>query len=68
MSELLTDNDIEAMRSFLCEMDDMDKREPEKLPAETWEQLQQGIIPAEYSDRIGKSDKGYYDVAWERWN
>ena len=72
MSELLTDNDIEAMRSFLCEMDDMDKREPEKLPAETWDaiwpQLQQGIIPAEYSDRIGKSDKGYYDVAWERWN
>ena len=36
MSELLTDNDIEAIRSFLCEMDDMDKREPEKLPAETW--------------------------------
>ena len=72
MSELLTDNDIEAMRSFLCEMDDMDKREPEKLPAETWgaiwPQLQQGIIPAEYSDRISKSDKGYYDVAWERWN
>ena len=72
MSELLTDNDIEAIRSFLCEMDDMDKREPEKLPAETWDaiwpQLQQGIIPAEYSDRIGKSDKGYYDVAWERWN
>ena len=68
MSELLTDNDIEAIRSFLCEMDDMDKREPEKLPAETWEQLQQGIIPAEYSDRIGKSDKGYYDIAWERWN
>ena len=72
MSELLTDNDIEAMRSFLCEMDDMDKREPEKLPAETWgviwPQLQQGIIPAEYSDRIGKSDKGYYDIAWERWN
>lgn len=66
MSELLTDNDIEAIRSFLCEMDDMDKREPEKLPAETWEQ--QGIIPAEYSDRISKSDKGYYDVAWERWN
>lgn len=72
MSELLTDNDIEAIRSFLCEMDDMDKREPEKLPAETWDaiwpQLQQGIIPAEYSDRISKSDKGYYDVAWERWN
>ena len=72
MSELLTDNDIEAIRSFLCEMDDMDKREPEKLPAETWDaiwpQLQQGIIPAEYSDRIGKSDKGYYDIAWERWN
>lgn len=66
MSELLTDNDIEAIHSFLCEMDDMDKREPEKLPAETWEQ--QGIIPAEYSDRISKSDKGYYDVAWERWN
>ena len=72
MSELLTENDIEAIRSFLCEMDDMDKREPEKLPAETWDaiwpQLQQGIIPAEYSDRIGKSDKGYYDIAWERWN
>ena len=72
MSELLTDNDIEAIRSFMCEMDDMDKREPEKLPAETWgaiwPQLQQGIIPAEYSDRIGKSDKGYYDIAWERWN
>lgn len=72
MSELLTDNDIEAIHSFLCEMDDMDKREPEKLPAETWDaiwpQLQQGIIPAEYSDRISKSDKGYYDVAWERWN
>ena len=72
MSELLTDNDIEAIRSFLCEMDDMDKREPEKLPAETWDaawpQLQQGIIPAEYSDRIGKGDKGYYDIAWERWN
>lgn len=72
MSELLTDNDIEAIRSFLCEMDDMDKREPEKLPAETWDaiwpQLQQGIIPAEYNDRISKSDKGYYDVAWERWN
>lgn len=68
MSELLTDNDIEAIHSFMCEMDDMDKREPEKLPAETWEQLQQGIIPAEYSDRISKSDKGYYDVAWERWN
>lgn len=72
MIELLTDNDIEAIRSFLCEMDDMDKREPEKLPAETWDaiwpQLQQGIIPAEYSDRIGKSDKGYYDIAWERWN
>lgn len=72
MSELLIDNDIEALRSFLCEMDDMDKREPEKLPAETWDaiwpQLQQGIIPAEYSDRIGKSDKGYYDIAWERWN
>ena len=72
MSELLTDNDIEAIRSFLFEMDDMDKREPEKLPAETWDaiwpQLQQGIIPAEYSDRIGKSDKGYYDIAWERWN
>ena len=33
MSELLTDNDIEAIRSFLCEMDDTDKREPEKLPA-----------------------------------
>lgn len=72
MSELLTDNDIEAIRSFMCEMDDMDKREPEKLPAETWDaiwpQLQQGIIPAEYIDRISKSDMGYYDTVWERWN
>ena len=73
MSELLTDNDIEAIRSFMCEMDDMDKREPEKLPAETWDaawpQIQAtGEVPAEYRDRIAKGEQGYYDVIWERWN
>ena len=73
MSEILTDNDIEAIRSFLFEMDDMDKREPEKLPAETWgaiwPQIQAtGEVPAEYRDRIAKGEQGYYDVIWERWN
>ena len=79
----LNNDDTALLRQYLDELDALNEREPEKLPAETWDaawpEIQRtGEVPAEYADRIGKrqtTDKitgetrpGYYDIVWESWN
>lgn len=76
----LTADDTARLQEYLRALEEIAQREPERLPAETWDavmpQIQAtGEVPAEYRDRIGinyvsngKADKGYYDIVWERWN
>lgn len=76
MAEILTAADIELIRSYLTELDDLAQREPQRLNSddwdEAWPQLQKGEIPEKYSGRIAKSSDepqlAYYDAVWERWN
>ena len=83
MAEILTPADLELIRSYLAELDDIAQREPPRLTSEEWDevwpQLQKGEIPAEYQGRITKSfvqdhftgDKpqpAYSDTVWEKWN
>lgn len=76
MAEILTETDIELIRSYLAELDDIAQREPERLKTEDWNaawpQLEKGEIPEEYKGRIAKScdepQPVYYDALWEHWN
>lgn len=79
----LTSADALQLQEYLQAIDELAQREPPRLPDEIWEkawtQIQAtGEIPAEYRDRIGvtqivdketgKKQRGYIDIAWERWN
>ncbi len=77
----LTKKDIKQLQDYLAELNEIQQREPERLPTavwdEVWPQIQStGEVPAEYTDRIGvneitvkgKPSKGYYDIVWEQWN
>lgn len=76
MAEILTETDIELIRSYLAELDDIAQREPERLKTEDWNaawpQLEKGEILEEYKGRIAKScdepQPVYYDALWEHWN
>ena len=54
----LTAADIALLQEYLQAIDDLNKREPEQLPAEIWDKVwpeiqATGQVPAEYADRIG---------------
>lgn len=58
---IFTEADIEELRNYLNEMEEVIEREPEQLPAEIWDkvwpQIQEtGEIPEEYRDRIASKE------------
>lgn len=69
----LNAQDTALLQEYLRAVEELTQREPQQLPAETWDRVwphiqATGEIPAEYRDRIAKGSQGYYDVVWERWN
>lgn len=57
----LTAADTALLNEYLQAMDEIAQREPERLPAETWDKVwphiqATGEVPAEYRDRIGVND------------
>ena len=55
----ITPDDITQMQKYIQELDELKKREPHGLPAETWDQIwpiikATGDVPEEYKNKIGK--------------
>lgn len=79
----LTAAETKALSDYMQKIEALGQREPQQLPAETWDKVwpeiqTTGEVPAEYRDRIGVNqitDKAtgetrpaYYDIVWESWN
>lgn len=61
----LTADDTAQLQEYLRAIDEINAREPEKLPAEIWDKAwpqiaATGQVPAEYADRIGVNDVTVY--------
>lgn len=68
--ERLTIADINKLQEYLTAVEELNRREPQKLPAEIWDKVwpeiqSTGQVPAEYRDRIGvnevKERKHHFD-------
>ena len=79
----LTAAETKALSDYMQKIEALGQREPQQLPAETWDKVwpeiqATGQVPAEYRDRIGvnqitdkatgESRPAYYDIVWESWN
>lgn len=62
----LSTQDTALLRGYLSELDELNAREPQQLPAEIWDEVwphiqATGEVPAEYRDRIGVNDITVHD-------
>ena len=60
-NQTLSAAETEALREYLRELEAVQEREPQKLPAAIWDKVwpeiqATGQVPAEYRDRIGVND------------
>lgn len=78
----LTQQDIKALQAYLDAMEELGKREPQRLSSDVWDEAmkqirESGEIPPAYRDIIGEAPvkdingnetRGFFDAAWEAWN
>ena len=69
----LTDDDKASLQEFLRAVEELNKREPEKLSSEFWDKVWPAIqatgdVPAAYRDRIGVKETTVYDTLDENGN
>lgn len=79
----LTPAEAARLQAYLDKLEELERREPEQIPAETWDEVwpqiqATGEVPAAYKDRIGhgtftdpatgETKTGYHDILWESWN